>query len=140
MTDKAIPKPANYAVGYRRPPKETQFKAGQSGNPRGRPKGIRPVGAVLQAIIQQKIRVTENGKTRWIPAFEVMFRRLANDAMRGDQKAVKFLLSLIDRYGDSPQATLPLRELLAEDEAILAQYLSDPAPAVGDGAGVDDGA
>ena len=28
----------NYDVGYKKPPKNTQFKPGQSGNPKGRPK------------------------------------------------------------------------------------------------------
>ena len=31
---------ANYTVGYGRPPRKTRFKKGQSGNPRGRRKGI----------------------------------------------------------------------------------------------------
>jgi hypothetical protein len=29
------------AVGYRRPPRNRQFKPGQSGNPTGRPKGTK---------------------------------------------------------------------------------------------------
>jgi Family of unknown function (DUF5681) len=29
----------DYAVGFRRPPANTRFKPGQSGNPKGRPKG-----------------------------------------------------------------------------------------------------
>jgi hypothetical protein len=29
----------DYEVGYKRPPKNSQFKKGQSGNPKGRPKG-----------------------------------------------------------------------------------------------------
>ena len=33
-----------------------------------------------------------------------MLRRLANDAMRSDPNAIKLLLSLIDRYSDSPEA------------------------------------
>ena len=104
MPDQKNSKPSDYVVGFRRPPKATQFAAGKSGNPKGRPKGSRTVGAVLQDIIRQKIAVTENGKTRRIPALEVMLRRLANDAMRSDAKAMKLLLSLVDRYAESPES------------------------------------
>ncbi len=127
MPDRKISGPSDYVVGYRRPPKASQFMAGKSGNPKGRPKGSRTVAAVLQDIIRQKIAVTENGKTRRIPALEVMLRRLANDAMRSDPRAIKLLLSLVDRYGDSPEAALRLGDVLAEDRAILAQYLQQPA-------------
>ena len=123
MPDRKNSKAPDYAVGYGRPPKASQFAAGKSGNPKGRPKGSRSVGAVLQDIIQQKIVVTENGKTRRIPALEVMLRRLANDAMRSDAGAMKLLLSLIDRYAESTETTLHLGEMLAEDREILAQYL-----------------
>ena len=104
MPDRKSSGTSDYVVGYRRPPKATQFAAGKSGNPKGRPKGSRSVGAVLKDILQQKIAVTENGKTRRIPALEVMLRRLVNDAMRGDPNAIRLLFSLIDRYSDSPEA------------------------------------
>jgi Family of unknown function (DUF5681) len=116
-------------VGYGRPPKATQFKKGKSGNPKGRPKGSRTVGAVLQDILQQKIAVTENGKTRRLPALEVMLRRLANDAMRNEPTALKLMLSLYDRYGESPEAGIRFDEVLAEDKAILATFLKTPPPA-----------
>lgn len=124
MANRKTPKTSDYEVGYRRPPKVSQFTSGKSGNPRGRPKGSRSVGAVLQDIIQQKIAVTEKGKTRRIPVLEVMLRRLANDAMRSDAKAMKLLLSLIDRYGEATETTIHLSEMLAEDRDILARYLS----------------
>jgi hypothetical protein len=127
MIDRKSSKPVGYTVGYRRPPKETQFKTGKSGNPKGRRKGSRPVGAVLQDIIQQKVSVTEGDKTRRIPALEVIIRRLTNDAMRSDPRAIKLLLSLVDRYGDSPETKVKLGEILAEDETILAEYLLDSA-------------
>ena len=104
MPDRKSSGTSDYVVGYRRPPKATQFAAGKSGNPKGRPKGSRSVGAVLNDILQQKIAVTENGKTRRIPALEVMLRRPANDAMRGDPHARRLLLPLNDRYSDSPDA------------------------------------
>jgi hypothetical protein len=34
-----IEEPPHYPVGYRKPPVHSRFKKGQSGNPRGRPKG-----------------------------------------------------------------------------------------------------
>src|SRR5205823_8010595 len=96
-------------------------------------------------VIQQKIIVTENGKARRIPALEVMLRRLANDAMRSDAGAMKLLLSLIDRYAEATETTLHLGEMLAEDRAILAQYLPSSGgsvPALGSRSntgGHDDG-
>jgi hypothetical protein len=115
------------AVGYGHPPKAHQFKKGQSGNPKGRPKGSRPVGAVLQEILGQRIAVTENGKTRRLPALEVMLRRLANDAMRSEPVALKLMLSLFDRYGEAPEATIRIDEILAEDKEILANFLKSPS-------------
>jgi hypothetical protein len=83
MPDRKNPRASDYVVGYRRPPKATRFTAGKSGNPKGRPKGSRSVGAVLQDIIQQKIAVTENGKTRRISALEVMRRSLCGSRRAG---------------------------------------------------------
>jgi len=33
---------SNYTVGYRRPPKDTRFPEGKSGNPKGRPRNTQP--------------------------------------------------------------------------------------------------
>lgn len=71
--------------------------------------------------------MTENGKTRRISVIEVTFRRLAAAAMRSDPRAIKLLLSLVDRYAASPETALQLEEVLAEDRAILAQYLQESA-------------
>jgi hypothetical protein len=136
MPDRQPPKGSHYTVGYGQPPKASQFAPGKSGNPKGRPKGSRPVGALLHEIIHKKIAVTDNGRTRRVSTLEVMLRRLVNDAMRGDGRALKLLLSLIDRYGASNEATVNLAAMQAEDREILAQYLpsacdfaSDLAPA-----------
>jgi hypothetical protein len=120
---------ADNAVGYGRPPMETRFQPGMSGNPRGRPRGSRSIGAVLRDVIQHKIAVTENGKTRRIAALEIMLRRLVNDAVRSDPKAVKLLLSLVDRYAESPDTKINVDQLLAEDQAILARFLPGQADA-----------
>jgi hypothetical protein len=85
------------------------------------------VGAVLRDVIHRRIEVTENGKTRRILVLEVMLRRLANDAMRSDPRAMKLLLFLIDRYGESPEVGPHLEEMLAEDREILMHFLQQPA-------------
>jgi Family of unknown function (DUF5681) len=111
-----------YKVGKGRPPLATRWQNGQSGNPKGRPRGSRNISAVLAEVIRQKIPVTENGRTRRIPALEIMLRRLANDAMLNDPRALKFLLSLVDRYAEPPEAQTNLDELLAQDDEILSRY------------------
>jgi Family of unknown function (DUF5681) len=114
--------PRRYAVGYRRPPKASQFRKGKSGNPKGRPKGSRNIGALLAEAIRQKVSVTENGKTRRMSAIEAMLRRLVNEAMRNDPAALKMLLPLIDRYAEADDADVDLDSLLEEDQKILARY------------------
>jgi hypothetical protein len=47
--------------------------------------------------------------------------------MRNDPRAIKLLLSLIERYAASPETTLQLDTILAEDQVILERYLQKAA-------------
>ena len=136
---------ADYAVGYRRPPKETRFTAGQSGNPRGRPKGSQTAVAVWQKLMNAKVTVTEHGRTRRISRREVMLLRIANDAMRGDPHALKLSLYVDDRYGHQAEGSDRSEEMTSEDLEILADYFqraeppnADPSESPKEGGG-DDG-
>jgi hypothetical protein len=126
MSKRKSSKPPRETVGYGRPPKSTRFKKGKSGNPKGRPRGARGMSAVLHNVMRQKIPVTENGRTRRVPALEVMLRRLANDAMRNDPRALKLVFSLVDRHTEGHEAgedEPDAAEVLKEDEEILTRYL-----------------
>ena len=116
------PRDGGYAVGYGRPPKATQFAPGKSGNPRGRPKGSRSVAATLIDVLSRKVTLTEHGKTRRVPALEGILHRALDDGLRGDKGAMKLVLALAERYGESSEKTLNLDEMQAEDRAILARY------------------
>jgi hypothetical protein len=116
-----------YKVGYGHPPKRSQFKPGKSGNPRGRPKGSRSMGAVLQDVVRQKVTVTEGDRSRRVPLLDVIFRRLAADAARSDPRAVKLLVSLLERYGDADSAEGASDDMSADDRRILARYLGSSA-------------
>jgi hypothetical protein len=81
-------------------------------------------------MLRQKIAVTENGKTRRLAALEVMLRRLVNDAMRSDAKAMKLLLALVDRYAETTEPRFNSASCWPRIRPILAQYLLEPkAPA-----------
>ena len=112
----------DYLVGYGRPPKTTRFQPGVSGNPRGRPKGAKSVGALLNSILAQRIAVTEGSRSRRMTTLEVMLRRLVNDAVRSEPRAMKLLLSLLERYGATQDTPVRIDDILAEDRAILAHY------------------
>ena len=122
MTKTPGSKPNDYEVGYRRPPMASQFQLGTSGNPRGRRKGSRSVGAILNGIMSQKVTVSEGGRTRRVSRLEVMLLRLANDAARGDARVTKLLLELKDRYGQPIDGGGQSEELSSDDLKILAAY------------------
>ncbi|WP_445949374.1 DUF5681 domain-containing protein, partial [Sphingorhabdus sp.] len=49
------------AVGYGNPPKHSQFKKGQSGHPKGRPRGKRNMASLVAEVLAQKVTITANG-------------------------------------------------------------------------------
>jgi len=92
---KKIKTPKDYDVGFKKPPKQTRFARGQSGNPHGRPKGKRNWATVLHSILEQKVRVMENGHTKEVTKLEAATTQLANKAASGDADAIRLLLQII---------------------------------------------
>lgn len=110
-------------VGYRRPPKDSRFKPGQSGNPRGRPSGVKSLSDIVRKIVGQKVTITENGRARRVPRLEAILLRAAGEASRGDARALRLILQLTERYGESAQSATERETMAAEDVAILRRYL-----------------
>jgi hypothetical protein len=84
--------------------------------------------------MSQKGTVTEGGRMRRLSRLEVMLLRLANDAARGDPRAMKLALELNDRYGQPTEGDCQSEELSADDLEILAAYStqgSDSRPGQG---------
>lgn len=89
------PAAANERVGYRRPPVGTRFRPGQSGNPRGRPKGARNLSTVVAAALSERVAVNENGRRRRITKLEAAVKQLVNRAASGEARATQLLLALV---------------------------------------------
>ena len=71
----------DYKVGYGRPPKDAQFKKGQSGNPRGRPKGAKSWKTLVDEALNEKITVIVNGKPRRIRRKQALVIQAVNVGM-----------------------------------------------------------
>ena len=78
------------------PPKETQFRKGTSGNPRGRPKGSKNLSTYLLEAARDQVTVTVGGKTRTISKLHATTMQLATKAAGGDQAAIGRFLDWID--------------------------------------------
>lgn len=95
-----------YVVGYGKPPVEGQFRPGQSGNLKGRPKKTSAHSDMpelweqrfknsLSAEIYRMITVQDGNKKTKIPAIQAIIKRLTFDALRGDYKSQKLLFGAV---------------------------------------------
>jgi cobalamin-dependent methionine synthase I len=120
MTKKTPRKNTNYEVGRGRPPEKTKWKKGQSGNPKGRPRAKVPD---LPDLLNAMVEVTEKGKKRKVPMFEVSLRTLCKRGIEdGNVSALIDLISLFVQYGvikpippELEQTTVEVPEEIYED-------------------------
>src|SRR5690348_9412338 len=82
----------SYEVGYGKPPAETRFQKGQSGNPNGRPKGSKNLATIVRQAANERVTIVVKGKQRSITKLEAAAKQLANKAAQGDLKAMQMLL------------------------------------------------
>ncbi|MBU3888571.1 DUF5681 domain-containing protein [Methylosinus sp. KRF6] len=110
-------------VGYRRPPLHTRFKPGQSGNPRGRPKGAKNIDMLCRSLLSRKVTIQENGGRRKVTAVEAIVLATIQRAVRGDNRAAKIMLDLQHRLPTLEDAETGAVSS-AEDQAIIAEFLA----------------
>ena len=70
-------------VGYKRPPKQTQWKKGQCGNPKRQyQRAPRGTVALIDAAFEKQIAIVEKGESRRVSVFEAILLQLANNGVR----------------------------------------------------------
>jgi hypothetical protein len=110
-----------FLVGYGKPPHETRFKPGRSGNPGGRPKkkAISLVEA-FQRELNASITVTEGGKSRRMPKLVAIAKQQTNKALKGEHRATELVMKIVEpREIDTKENLFPL---LTEMRAIHAKH------------------
>jgi len=104
-------------VGYRNPPQQNRFKKGQSGNPKGRPKGKKNYRNRFHDIINEKVTINENGRRRKMPKFDIAVRQAINKALTGDPRGMKMLLELYRHFSRAGDQAEPITVTISEDES-----------------------
>ena len=117
-----------YEVGYKKPPKHSQFKKGQSGNKRGRPKQrvtISDFETAFDKALSAFITVSENGTVHQIKKLNALATQTVNKALKGNHQATNLVLSMFAKRAamepDGVSADSTADEFKAELEAIFAE-------------------
>lgn len=100
---KPDPSRCDYAVGYGKPPVQTRFKPGQSGNPRGRSKksgkpGARDDERLKQLALEEAYRpitILEGNRRIKMTVMQAVLRSIALNAAKGDGPSQGRFLHLV---------------------------------------------
>lgn len=111
-------KRTDYEIGYGKPPPNSRFRPGQSGNPRGRPRK-KTEDITLADILNEKQAITDRrGRTRCLCTRELIYRKLVQMALGGDKRAMQMVLSSAN--ADGPEGEQVVMDYLA---ALSNDYL-----------------
>ena len=112
----------DYEVGYGKPPRETRFVKGRSGNPRGRPRGAKSFTALLSDKLNEPVTVAENGGRRKISKREAIVTQLVNRSAAADFRAIKILLDIVRDIERQAEPVSPeTAEFSQADEKVIEQ-------------------
>jgi hypothetical protein len=109
-----------YEVGFGKPPRDSQFKKGQSGNKRGRPKGVKNLKTDVVEELTEMVKMRVGDRAVKISKQRALLKLLWLKGMKGDSRALNSLLGLLLRIlgleGMPPDADI---ELTAEEREAL---------------------
>jgi hypothetical protein len=113
----------DYKVGFGKPPRHTQWKPGQSGNPGGRKTGSRGLKTDLAVELDAKHTIQINKQSVTGTRQQLMVRTLAIRAASGDLKAQQLLLATTLQVLGIEDRGGAKETLSAADRALLAELL-----------------
>jgi hypothetical protein len=99
MTDNGSPE----KVGYGKPPKQTRFKPGTSGNPKGRAPRGGNFGAELLAELAEEHLVRDDGVDRKSTKQRALINTIVTAAIRGNMRAASTIFAFCARAQIVPE-------------------------------------
>jgi hypothetical protein len=94
----------DYKVGFKKPPRHSQFKPGNRANPNGRrgKRGARTRAQIARDFIKDVVEFREGGKLKRAPRIELLVRCYGAAALQGDIGAADALLKIREYFEKHP--------------------------------------
>ena len=103
----------SYEIGYKKPPRHSQFKPGNRCNPKGRGKRkVETEAEIIKRVLNFPAEFHHGGKSKRAPRIELMIRSLGAAALKGDIGAAAMLLQIrahCETHGDITPTIITLR-------------------------------
>ena len=132
-------------MGYGKPPRNTQFKKGSSGNPSGRPRDAKSAATILRKALSEEVIATVNGRKRKMSKYEALITRLVNKGVEGDHRAIEYLRAKVPVLKKAFEEARERGGLSDEAEAAILRALgisprekNEPSPRKADGTGAEE--
>ena len=90
-------KSGDYEIGYGKPPVNTRFKSGQSGNPKGRPRGSKGFATLMRKALSETVLVREDGQLRHMSRREAIIKCWLTRALKGEARAIERLVPFMQQ-------------------------------------------
>jgi hypothetical protein len=111
------------SVGYGKPPMHSRFKKGESGNPKGRPKGVKNLKTDLNEELQERVVIREGTRALKVSKQRAIIKSLVVRTVKGDARAATTLINLMHRVLDFAMDPATAEELLNPDEREILEAL-----------------
>lgn len=116
-------KTAEYTVGYRKPPIHSRFRKGQSGNPRGRPRGAMTSWRAKALALKEAYRpvtIKEGDQFFTMPALQAVMRRQVALAAKGNGPAQRAVIEAVQKIESQLEARIAAKQIASADEPALS--------------------
>ena len=88
-----------YLIGRGKPPVASRFKPGESGNPKGRPKGSKNFRTLIRRAMTAPISIQEGSRTRRVSKLEAVVLRQVQSALKGYDRAAMAVIKMAMQFG-----------------------------------------